>query len=165
MYQHNLILQLLQPELMIPVEYFFTCNTINKNFQYLEKTWQNLSKKSMGIILVTTIRLHIPSVTMNCSFQQRLLQEKKHYVNQQATSPQTFRMPHSISRTSHITNISCPRHLTSQLSHILNIPHLQHPIFRISYISKIPHSHIPNIPPQYPTSPNPTPPTYHVPNF
>lgn len=160
MYQHNLILQLLQPELMIPVEYFFTCNTIYKNFQYIEKTWQDLSKKSMGIILVTTIQLHIPSVNYELLILAKVIARKEALCKPKSHIPANI--PHA---TFHIPNISHHQYLMSQTSHIPTIPHLTHPSSPTSYIPNIMHLEDTKFPhpqhrPQYPTSPTP-----HTPNI
>ena len=41
--------------------------------------------------------------------------------------------------TSHISNISHPKHDTSQTSHIPNIPHLEYSTSQTTHISNIPH--------------------------
>ena len=91
-------------------------------------------------VFCVIFRAHVKSLSK--FFQQLVLSDIRHFVNQ-----------HPTSGTSHIRNIPPPEHPTSRTSHLPNIPHPEHPTSRTS--------HIPNIlPPEHPTSP-----TFHMPNM
>ena len=115
----------------------------------------------MGIILVTTIQLHIPSVNYELLILAKVIERKE------ALCKPTSHIPANILHaTFHITNISHHQYLMSQTSHIPTIPHLKDPSSPTSHIPNIIHledttfPHPQHPPPQYPTSP-----TSHTPNI